>query len=67
MVAISFDAAWGNEDTDQILEILEKNDVKATFFMTGGWVENYPEDVKKIYDLANMAREKLKYVYEGNC
>jgi polysaccharide deacetylase family sporulation protein PdaB len=57
VVAISFDAAWGNEDTDEILSILEKNGVKATFFMTGGWVEDYPEDVKKIYaaghDLAN--------------
>ncbi len=48
VVALSFDAAWGNEDTKQILEILEKNDVKVTFFMTGGWVEKYPEDVKAI-------------------
>lgn len=48
VVALSFDAAWGNEDTKQILDILKKNDVKATFFMTGGWVENYPEDVKAI-------------------
>ena len=35
-IAISFDAAWGNDDTRRILEILKKNDVKATFFMTGG-------------------------------
>lgn len=48
VVALSFDAAWGNEDTAEILSILEKNDVKATFFMTGGWVDNYPEDVKAI-------------------
>ena len=48
VVALSFDAAWGNEDTEEILEILKKNDVKATFFMTGGWVESYPEDVKAI-------------------
>ncbi len=57
VVSISFDAAWGNEDTEEILFILEKNGVKATFFMTGEWVEKYPEDVKKIYeaghDLAN--------------
>ena len=57
LVSISFDAAWGNDDTDEILAVLEKNDVKATFFMTGGWVEDYPEDVKKIWeaghDLAN--------------
>lgn len=37
-VALSFDAAWGNEDTTKILEILQKHDVHVTFFMTGGWV-----------------------------
>lgn len=37
-VALSFDAAWGNEDTATILEILRKHNVKVTFFMTGGWV-----------------------------
>lgn len=50
IIALSFDAAWGNEDTDEILDILERQDVKVTFFMTGGWVEAYPEDVKKIYE-----------------
>ena len=49
-VALSFDAAWGNEDTETILNILKKYDIHATFFMTGGWVENYPDDVKKIYE-----------------
>ena len=47
-VAISFDAAWGNEDTETLLSILDKYNVKTTFFMTGGWIESYPEDVKKI-------------------
>lgn len=36
-VALSFDAAWGNDDTGRILEILKKHNVKVTFFMTGGW------------------------------
>lgn len=49
-IALSFDAAWGNEDTRQILEILEKHQVKVTFFMTGEWVSNFPEDVKAIYE-----------------
>lgn len=49
-VAISFDAAWGNEDTGKIMDILKKHDVHATFFMTGGWVEAYPEDVKALYE-----------------
>lgn len=47
-VALSFDAAWGNEDTKEILSILKKNKVHVTFFMTGGWIEKYPEDVKAI-------------------
>lgn len=47
-IALSFDAAWGNEDTKKILEILKKNDVHVTFFMTGGWIEKYPDDVKAI-------------------
>ena len=49
-IALSFDAAWGNEDTEKILEILKNHNVRATFFMTGGWVDSYPEDVKKIVD-----------------
>ena len=49
-VALSFDAAWGNEDTQKILDILKKHDIHVTFFMTGGWVESYPDDVKAIYE-----------------
>lgn len=49
-VALSFDAAWGNEDTRNILDILAKNDVHVTFFMTGEWVRKYPDDVKAIHD-----------------
>lgn len=57
MVALSFDAAWGNEDTQKILDILKKYKINVTFFMTGGWVESYPDDVKAIkaagHDLGN--------------
>lgn len=56
-VALSFDAAWGNEDTQRILEILAKHNIHVTFFATGGWVESYPDDVKAIlnagHDLGN--------------
>lgn len=56
-ISLSFDAAWGNEDTKNILDILAKHDVKVTFFMTGGWVSSFPEDVKAIaaagHDLGN--------------
>ena len=49
-IALTFDAAWGNEDTQNILDVLAKHKIKVTFFMTGGWVDSYPEDVKKIYE-----------------
>ena len=47
-VAISFDAAWGDEQTNQLLDILDEEDVKATFFLVGDWVDNFPDDVKEI-------------------
>ena len=50
IVAISFDAAWGNEDTQQLIDILAKYDVKATFFVVGEWVDKYPESVKALAD-----------------
>lgn len=49
-IAISFDGAWGNDDTKSILDTLAKHNVKATFFLTGGWVESYPDDVKAILE-----------------
>ncbi len=59
-IALTFDAAWGNDDTQKIMEILKKHDVKVTFFMTGGWVESYPDDVKMIlaegHDLGNHSQ-----------
>ena len=56
-VAISFDAAWGDEETAQLLSILDRYKVKATFFLVGDWVDKYPEDVKTIarkgHDIGN--------------
>lgn len=47
-VAISFDAAWGADYTEDLLAILKKYDVKTTFFLVGFWVDKYPEMVKRI-------------------
>lgn len=50
MAALSFDAAWGNEDTQQLIDILAKYNVKVTFFVVGDWVDKYPESVKALHD-----------------
>ncbi len=49
-VAISFDAAWGNDDTQTLIDILKEYDVPATFFVVGAWVDKYPESVKALSD-----------------
>ena len=49
-VALTMNCAWSAEDIDRILETLEKNEVKITFFIVGEWAEKYPEAVKKIYE-----------------
>ena len=50
MISVSFDAAWGNEDTQQLIDILGKYNIKATFFVVGEWVDKYPESVKALAD-----------------
>lgn len=38
-IAISFDAAWGADYTEELLKILRNYDVKTTFFLVGfGWI-----------------------------
>ena len=48
--SLSFDAAWDDADTDKLIEILDKGNVKTTFFVVGSWVTKYPESVKKFFD-----------------
>lgn len=49
-IAISFDAAWGADDTDTLISVLKKYNVPATFFVVGEWVDKYPDEVKKLSD-----------------
>ncbi len=53
-VAISFDAAWGNDDTQQLIDILGEYKVPATFFVVGAWVDKYPESVKALADAGHQ-------------
>lgn len=54
-VAITVDVNWADDDKlDKILEVLKENDIKATFFVIGGWINYEPDNV-----------EKLKRIYES--
>lgn len=49
-ISLTMNCAWNADDVDKILEVLNQNNVKITFFMVGDWIEKFPEAVKKIKD-----------------
>jgi len=47
-ISFMVNVAWGNEYLDEMLNTLDKYQVKTTFFLDGSWVRRYPEWAKKI-------------------
>ncbi len=47
-VAVTFNAAWGDEDIESILETLSAKGARCTFFLVGTWAEKFPDKVEKI-------------------
>lgn len=56
-VALTMNCAWNADDIDKILEVLEQNNVKITFFMVGDWIEKFPEYVEKINNAGHEIRK----------
>ncbi len=52
-VALTFDLSWGGENIEEVLGILEKHNVKATFFITGNWSEEFPDYIEKMIELGH--------------
>ncbi|HLR68888.1 polysaccharide deacetylase family protein [Virgibacillus alimentarius] len=48
VIALTFDDGPDQRFTPQVLEVLKKHNVKATFFLLGTRVHKYPEMVKRI-------------------
>ncbi len=49
-IAITFDAAYGDEYTRDILDTLDKYNIKSTFFLVKFWVDKYPHQVIEIHE-----------------
>lgn len=49
-IALTFNISWGEEKVFDILEQLAKNQVKATFFVSGEWAERHPDILDKILE-----------------
>lgn len=48
VVSLLINVAWGNEYLQDMLTVLKKHHVKATFFLEGRWTKNNPELAKMI-------------------
>ena len=73
VIALTFDDGPDRDFTPQVLDILKKNDVKATFFVVGENVEWNPEILKRQYneghEIGNHGHRHLDYAklsYEEN-
>lgn len=47
-IALTFDDGPWEKSTSQVLDVLKKEDIKATFFVVGRQVERYPQLIKQI-------------------
>lgn len=47
-IAITFDASWGAERTKGIVDTLASHSVRATFFLTGIWIDAFPDETRYI-------------------
>lgn len=49
-IALTFNISWGEEKVYDILQELDKNDVQATFFVSGEWADRHPDILEEIDD-----------------
>lgn len=63
LVALTFDAAWGADKTQGILDIMREFDAKGTFFLVGFWIDKFEDEVKAIdeagFEIGNHSRNHL--------
>ncbi|MGI6700938.1 MAG: polysaccharide deacetylase family protein [Christensenellales bacterium] len=64
VVALTFDAAWGADKTEGILNILDEFGAKGTFFLVGFWIDKFEDKVRLIDDrgmlIGNHSNNHLK-------
>ena len=63
VIALTFDAAWGADKTQGILDVMAQYDAKGTFFLVGFWIDKFEQQTKAIadagFDIGNHSRNHL--------
>ena len=66
-ISLTINCAWNADDINKILETLEKEDVKVTFFMVGDWIEKNSEAAKKIFEAGHeLANHSYNHPHVNN-
>lgn len=69
LVALTFNCAWEENGIPQLLDLLERENIKATFFLVGQWIERYPDSVRQIVDagheIGNHSYSHVDFVGAG--
>ncbi|MCO1600394.1 polysaccharide deacetylase family protein [Desulfosporosinus nitroreducens] len=47
-IGLTFDISWGEKTAEPILDILRKEEIQATFFLSSPWAEKHQELVRKM-------------------
>lgn len=64
VISLTFDINWAEtEYLYNILEVLDKNSVKGTFFIMGGWVNYTPENKEKLIKIYEEGHEIGNHSY----
>ncbi|MGQ9778440.1 MAG: polysaccharide deacetylase family protein [Bacillota bacterium] len=62
-VALTFDISWGEKTLPQVLPILARMKVRATFFLSGPWAQSHPALVRAIqaggHEIASHGQEHV--------
>lgn len=53
-IYLTFDAGYENGNTEKILDTLKEQDVKATFFLVGNYMEKCPDLVKRMVEEGHL-------------
>lgn len=62
-IYLTFDCGYEAGYTEKILEVLKQNEVKATFFITGHYLNSAPDMVKKMIDEGHIIRKSHSRPY----
>ena len=63
-IYLTFDAGYENGSTAKILDVLQKHNVKAAFFLVGNYIEKNPDLVKRMVDEGHIVGNHTMHHYD---